>query len=96
MQEYEMMILYVPLLLDDIKKNTTSKIEKFVKSKKGTLEEVKGEVGNTKKLLAYPIRKYEEGHYIEYKLKMDPSDISELERLIKLQQDVLRHLIIKK
>lgn len=91
-----MMVLYVPLLLDDIKKNTTSKIEKFVKKKKGSLEEVKSEIGSTKKLLAYPIRKYEEGHYIEYNLTINPADVQELEKLIKLQQDILRHIILKK
>ncbi|MCA9381246.1 30S ribosomal protein S6 [Candidatus Dojkabacteria bacterium] len=93
MQKYEVMILYKPLLLEDIKKNTTSEIEKFVSSKGGSIKEVDN-LG--KRLLAYPIKKFEEGHYIEYTMEIEPSHIKELERELSLLDNVLRFLVIKK
>ncbi len=93
MQKYEVMMLYKPLLLEDIKKNTISVIEKFVTSNGGTFSEVDN-LG--KRLLAYPIKKFEEGHYIEYIMQIDPKHIKELERELTLLDNVLRFLIIKK
>ncbi len=88
-----MLVLYKPLLLEDIKKNTISKIEKFVTQKKGTFTEVEN-LG--KKLLAYPIRKFEEGHYIEYKLTISPEHIAELKKDMQIMDNILRFIIINK
>lgn len=86
-------MLYKPLLLEDIKKNTISVIEKFVTSNGGTFIEVDN-LG--KRLLAYPIKKFEEGHYIEYAMELDASKVKELQREMTLLDNVLRFLIIKK
>ncbi len=93
MQKYEVMMLYKPLLLEDIKKNTISEIEKFVSSHGGTFTEVDN-LG--KRLLAYPIKKFEEGHYIEYTMELDSKYVNELDREMTLLDNVLRFLIIKK
>jgi small subunit ribosomal protein S6 len=87
------MILYKPLLLEDIKKSTIKKIQDFVSDKKGSFDEVDN-LG--KRPLAYPIKKFEEGHYIEYKMVIEPEHIKELKRELSIMDNVLRFLILKK
>jgi len=93
MGEYEVMILFKPILVEDIKKNTVSKIEKFVEKNKGKFTEVEN-LG--KRLLAYPIKKFDEGNYIEYSLELDASVLDEFKKELNLMDNVLRFLILKK
>jgi small subunit ribosomal protein S6 len=58
MQTYDLMMLYKPLLMEDIKKKTISKIQKLVKDLGGDMTEVDN-LG--KRILAYPINKFDEG-----------------------------------
>ena len=48
-----------------------------------------------KRRLAYEVKGRTEGIYIVMKFKGEPTTASELERLMKLAEDVLRHLIIR-
>lgn len=45
--------------------------------------------------LAYPIRKKERGHYILYKISLDPQSVIPLERAFKLNTSVLKYLLVK-
>jgi small subunit ribosomal protein S6 len=93
MQTYDLMMLYKPLLMEDIKKKTISKIQKLVKDLGGDMTEVDN-LG--KRILAYPIKKFDEGHYVRYELSLDPSRIEEFKTDVNLLDDVLRFLVIKK
>lgn len=93
MQIYDVMVLYKPLLMEDLKNKTISKIRKFIESKKGKMTEVDN-IG--KRMLAYPIKKFDEGHYVRYDIELGTEDVKELKREMELMEDVLRFLIIKK
>ncbi len=45
--------------------------------------------------LAYPIQKVWEGYYIFLVIEIDPQHISELERRLKLTEQIIRHLIVR-
>lgn len=45
--------------------------------------------------LAYPIRKIQEGHYYFIHGEFSASVLPELERTIKLNEDILRHMVIR-
>lgn len=47
------------------------------------------------KRLAYPIRKNFKGRYVHYKLATLPKNIAESERLLRIDDNVLRHLVVK-
>lgn len=47
-----------------------------------------------KKQFAYPIRKLQEGFYALITMKMAPKQIRELDRVLGLQQQVIRHLVV--
>lgn len=60
--------------------------------------EGKGSVGNTnhwgKRTLAYPIKKRDTGYYVIANFAATPTQLPEFERAIKLDEGVLRHLVV--
>ncbi len=57
------------------------------------------EVGEIEKMgkrrLAYEIKDVREGHYVVMKFKGDAAQAKELERQLRLNEDVMRHLLIR-
>ena len=47
-----------------------------------------------KRALAYPIRKHETGYYAVAKFETDATALPEFERAVKLDEGVLRHLVV--
>jgi small subunit ribosomal protein S6 len=45
--------------------------------------------------LAYPIRKNQKGHYYVMQLKAPATAIAEFNRIMKLNEDIIRHLVVK-
>lgn len=47
-----------------------------------------------KRTLAYPIKGREVGYYVVTRLETQPDQLAELERIVKLDEGVLRHLVV--
>ena len=47
-----------------------------------------------KRQLAYPIRKHDNGYYVVAQLRTVPASLPEFERAIKLDEEVLRYLVV--
>ena len=47
-----------------------------------------------RRALAYPIQKQEEGTYVFLKVQIEPRAIHELERSLKLDENILRYLLV--
>lgn len=67
----------------------------------GTLvQNLKGEVAETKpwgrRRLAYPIKGFREGNYVEMRFKLGPDAAIELERSLRLNEAVIRYLLVRK
>ena len=45
--------------------------------------------------LAYPIRDYEEGQYVMMDIGLEQAGFTELERILKLNELVIRHLVVR-
>ncbi len=45
--------------------------------------------------LAYPILKKERGHYILYRIGLEPKNVVPLERAFKLNTSVMKYLLVK-
>lgn len=48
-----------------------------------------------RRAFAYPIRKHQEGTYVFFQVQLDPQAIKELERNLKLDEEILRYLLIR-
>lgn len=47
------------------------------------------------RLLTYSIKKKDRGHYILYRINLDPQSVIPLERAFKLNTSVLKYLLVK-
>lgn len=46
--------------------------------------------------LAYPIKRQAKGFYAHYQIQADPKNAKGLDKTLKLEEDVLRYLLIKR
>ncbi|MTI83522.1 MAG: 30S ribosomal protein S6 [Firmicutes bacterium] len=92
MRQYELMYI----LKSDLEEEAvTSIMEKF----KGIVEQYNGEIVDLdkwgKRRLAYEIEDYKDGLYILMHYKGTSEISNELDRLLKINESVLRHIIIR-
>jgi small subunit ribosomal protein S6 len=63
------------------------------------VEESSGQVVKTdqwgRRRLAYPIGEFNEGYYVTLFLDMEPHTTAELERNLRLNERIIRHLLIR-
>ena len=92
MQKYEMMFIVKTGSDEANVKKVADEIQKIAKDNKAKVSEFK-ELGLKK--LAYSIKKEINGYYFVMNFEADADAIKELDRKTSLNEDVLRHLIIK-
>ncbi|OGZ34726.1 MAG: 30S ribosomal protein S6 [Candidatus Portnoybacteria bacterium RBG_19FT_COMBO_36_7] len=71
----------------------TDKVRSFINDLGG---EIKNEKLGEKRRLAYPIKKQGYGFYVTVEFNIDPEKVIELDKKIRLQSNILRHLLINK
>ncbi|APC42496.1 30S ribosomal protein S6 [Clostridium estertheticum] len=91
MRKYETIFILHPSLDEEAVK---ANVEKF----KGVIENNGGEVENVdawgKRKLAYEIQKVGEGHYTLINFNANPELPKELDRVFRITDSVIRHIII--
>ena len=92
MNDYEVTYILRPSLEDAEVEERASAIGEIVKSQGGELSRIE-RLG--KKRLAYEIKDVREGNYVVMQFKSQPGVSKELERQLKLHEDVLRALLVR-
>lgn len=92
MTKYEIMFIVKATMESDEVKKTADTYKKLVEELNGKVNEFK-EMGEKK--LAYPINKELNGYYYVMQIEVSKDAISEFDRKIRLDENVLRHLIIR-
>ena len=89
MKAYEVLYIVKPTLDDEAR-------EAVLNSIKNIITEAKGEVGDVwgSRKLAYPIEKFRDGVYTLVNFKADVEFPKELDRRLKISEDVMRHVIV--
>ena len=92
MRNYELMFVIDPALEDAKKDATVESVQSIIAAD--------GEVGKVDvwgmRKLAYPIDKKEEGYYAVVEFQGNPTLPKELDRRLKISDNVIRHIIINK
>lgn len=74
-------------------------LNEFLEKVKGWITQAGGSLAKTdlwgKRQLAYPIKKQREGLYVFLTAQMPPTATSEMERNLRLTEQVLRYLIVR-
>jgi len=91
MNKYESVIIINPNLEAEAIKALIEKISNLINNN-GTVASVE-EVG--KKKLAYEIKKNKEGYYIIIKFEAKPELITELERVYRIADEVIKFIVVK-
>lgn len=92
MTKYEVMFIINPTLEEEKREVAIEKI-KAVIAADGEVEKV--DAWGMRKL-AYPIEKKNEGYYVVIEFSASPELPKELDRRLRISDDVMRHIIINK
>jgi len=106
MRPYEATIVIQPKLDDDAVTNVVRQVEQILAKGGGTLDssgqliDRRGTVvevtdGWRKRRLAYAIENHREGYYAVLRFHAPPEALTELDRSLKLSDDVLRFLVLR-
>ncbi|MBE6148876.1 MAG: 30S ribosomal protein S6 [Firmicutes bacterium] len=93
MDRYEIMFIVKNTIEDEAVKKEADTLQSLITSDKGKIIEFK-EMGKRK--LAYPIKKELTGTYYVMTVEANHDTIKEFDRKVLINENVLRHLIIKK
>ena len=92
MNAYEAVIILTKKISEEQAEETKNKITDLISSN--------GEVVSVDdwgmKKLAYEVKKEQEGHYYLYTFNSNPEFIAEFERILRIDDNVLKHMVIKK
>ncbi len=92
LRTYELVFIAQPDLDEEHLNALNEHVQQVITSRGGQI--VKLELMGRRKL-AYPIKKRKEGHYVLIHAGMEMATIAELERDLKLSEDVLRYLLFR-
>lgn len=93
MRTYELMFVIKPDLAEEVIAETKERLHKIIDEFGG--EFINEADGWGKKRLAYGIEDYTEGFYSLWYFNGKPETVQELDRVIKLSDKFLRHIIIR-
>lgn len=92
MNKYELTLVVNAKIEDEARLDTVEKVKEYITRFGGTVTNV-DEWG--KKRLAYEIQKMREGYYYFIQFDSDPGCPGELEKRVRIQDNVLRYLCVK-
>lgn len=92
MRKYEVMYI---IRTDIEQEQVQSTVEKF----QGIITNGGGEITKHdlmgKRRLAYEINKFRDGHYVLVHFNAEPAVVAELDRVMKISDEVIRYMIVK-
>lgn len=92
MRPYEVMYILRPDLEEEAIKELVSRFQDVVTSRGGEITQL-NEMGRRR--LAYKIDHFREGYYVVMNFTSDPAASEELDRVLKISDAVIRHMIIR-
>lgn len=92
MRDYELVFIVSPEVAEENLPAAVGKVTQFVTAGGGTVADVQPW---GKRKLAYPIRRFTEGNYFVAQLKLEPKAAKELERGLRISEEVIRHLLVR-
>jgi len=91
-RKYEIVFIVKPDTEEDVSKGIVEKVSEILK---GSTGEIIGIDDWGKKKMAYPIKKHQDGHYYIIKVSAQPESVKEAERVLKLNDNVIRQMVVR-
>lgn len=93
MRDYEVLYIVRADLDEDKVQDAVKRVNTVIQRSGGTVERT---TLWGKRKLAYEVKHHKEGYYVLQDFQLDPDRIGELEAGLKITEEVLRHLIVRK
>lgn len=93
MRPYELMYMVQPTADEERLGAVSDRLQQTIGSLGGKIDKV---VPPVRRRLAYEIEHHREGQYGVIEYSLPPSQARELERTIKLTEEILRHLVVRR
>lgn len=89
---YEAMFILDPNAGDERVTATSQRIQDQISARGGQIQKV-----DTwgRRRMYYPVKHLRDGHYVIYSFNADPSRVAELEAGWRIDEEVLRHLVVR-
>ena len=94
MRTYELMAVLAPDIAEEEMLAALERISGYITTNNGEVTELITTSPWGRRRLAYEIRDYRDGFYALYHFNLDPSRVSEVERDLRLNNQVLRSLVV--
>ncbi|HEV7665800.1 MAG TPA: 30S ribosomal protein S6 [Chloroflexota bacterium] len=92
MRDYELTVVLDPNLDEAAIEALNTRIQTMVTQRGGTIDSV--DVWGRKRL-AYPIGRFRDGYYVLSRVQLPNTAAVEIERALKLTENVMRHLLVR-
>ena len=89
-RDYELGIVINPEVGDEQARAIVERVAQIITNNRGQVVRVNAW---GRRRMAYPIQRFRDGLYFFYDLILDPSTIAEIERNIRVNEDIIRHLM---
>lgn len=96
LKQYQLNCFLSPSLDEAGIKQLVEKLRLEIESRQGKMAEEKNLRAAVRKRLAYPIKKFAEGFYLDLDFSFLPDLIGNLKKQLNLEQNLLRYLVIAK
>lgn len=93
MKAYELLFFVDPTITDEARAGVMKRIEVVITENGGQVDNVDNW---GKRKLAYEIDKLTEGDYTLVNFQADPTQIAELDRVLRINDAVKRHMIVRR
>ncbi|PID47746.1 MAG: 30S ribosomal protein S6 [Proteobacteria bacterium] len=92
MKHYELLFVLKPTLTDEEAQNKVALIKEVLEKNDGEIASIV-EMGTRK--LAYEVKKFERGIYFVFYFKAPATSINEIERIIRINEDIIKFMTVK-
>jgi small subunit ribosomal protein S6 len=93
MRPYELMYLLPPTADEERLKAVSERLESAITSLGGKIDKV---APPARRRLAYEVEHHRDGHYGVVEFSLPPEQSREFDRTIRLTEDILRHLVVRR
>ncbi len=90
MKNYESIVIFYPDIEEEVRIDAVERLKSIIESN-GSIEEIE-EWGDRK--FAYEIEYHNHGFYYLFKFNTDADTVKEFSRIAKIQESILRHMVI--
>ena len=91
MKAYELLFFVDPSITDEVRAGVMKRIEVAITAEGGAVDDVDNW---GKRKLAFPVNKLTEGDYTLINFHAEPTSIQELDRVLRINDAVQRHMIV--